>query len=239
MTLSYIAHLEETLERHPPRQKGQRTRERLKIATARILEQKGYHAMRVADVTEEASVAEGSFYIYFRDKTDASLTVLSDLLENFFALANRDQGERSTFEAIRAANRRWISVCRANAGLMRCVLQLGDEEAEFGRLSQRTNRVWYDLVVQGISRRRGTSSQGNTLLAVYMLGGMMDELVRRMIVYPDEGLTDLLARLKADDDAVADAASLVWLRVFYPSEPLPTKLSRPARAFARWMEAGR
>ena len=235
MSLSYVAYLEDQLERSPPKQKGQRTRERLKIATAKMLEQRGYHAMRVSDVSEAASVAEGSFYIYFRDKTDASLTVLTDLLENFFALANHDRQQRSAFEAIRVANRRWISVCRANAGLMRCVLQLGDEEAEFGRLSQRTNRTWYELVASGIARRRDDAPGGNTLLAVYMLGGMMDELVRRLIVYPDESLVSLLNELGADDDAVADAASIVWLRVFHPSEPIPKDLSKAARSFAAWI----
>lgn len=236
MTLSYIAHLEEQLRRDPPKQKGKRTRERLKIATAKILEQKGYHALRVSDVSEAASVAEGSFYIYFKDKTDASLTVLSDLLENFFALASHDEEGRSTFEAIRRANRRWVSVCRANAGLMRCVLQLGDEVREFARLSQRTNRVWYDLVAQGVSRRRGLPPGGNTLLGAYLLGGMMDELVRRLIIYPDEGFTHLLGELGVDDDALADAASIVWLRVFYPGETLPDELPRAARSFAQWIQ---
>jgi streptomycin 6-kinase len=69
-----------------------------------------------------------------------------------------------------------------------------------------------------------------------MLGGMMDELVRRLIIYPDENLLTLLAELGADDDAVADAASLVWLRIFHPREKLAPDLAPPAQAFARWMQ---
>ena len=34
MTLSFIDHLEARLQTDPPKQKGQRTRERLKVATA-------------------------------------------------------------------------------------------------------------------------------------------------------------------------------------------------------------
>ena len=85
--LSFIEHLEEQLRTAPPKQKGLRTRQRLKIATARILERDGYHAMRVSDITARARLAEGSFYVYFKDKTDAALIVLSELLEGFLGEA--------------------------------------------------------------------------------------------------------------------------------------------------------
>jgi len=234
MSLSYIDHLETALRDNPPKQKGDRTRDRLKIAAAKVLEQKGYHAMRVADITEAAGVAEGSFYFYFKDKTEASLTVLTDLLNNFFSLEAPRVGARSVYDAIRLTNRRWISVCRANAGLMRCILQLGDEVPQFSKLSQNANRVWYERVVEGIRRRRG-AKDANPMFAAYMLGGMMDELVRKLIIYPDPNLRDVLDELGADDDAVADAASLVWLRVFHADQKLDGELSPAVKAFAQWM----
>jgi TetR/AcrR family transcriptional repressor of nem operon len=238
MLLSYIDHLEAALRDSPPKQKGQRSRERLKIATARVLEEKGYHAMRVADVTDAAEMAEGSFYVYFKDKADASLTVLTDLLENFFSLEAPRDGARSVYDSIRLTNRRWLSVCRANAGLMRCILQLGDQEPAFAELSQNANRVWYERVVAGVQRRRGSESKA-PLLAAYMLGGMMDELVRKMIVYPDPQFTKVLEEMGADDDAVADAASLVWLRIFHPDQPAPADLAPPVRAFSKWLTGAR
>ena len=63
--LSYISFMERNLAKDPPTRKGDRTRARLRIACARSLEQHGYHAMRVADITQEAGVAEGLFYAYF------------------------------------------------------------------------------------------------------------------------------------------------------------------------------
>jgi len=234
MNLSYIEHLEVAYRDDPPKQKGLRTRDRIKIATAKVLEKKGYHAMRVSDVTETAEMAEGSFYVYFKDKTDATVTVLTDLLENFFNLEAPRDGERSAYDSIRLTNRRWISVCRANAGLVRCILQVGDETPEFARLSQDANRVWYQRVAEGVRRRRGTSP-GIPTLAAYLLGGMMDELVRKLIVYPDPSLLELLAEMGADDDVVADASSLIWLRIFYPDEPAPSDLPEPVAALAAWL----
>lgn len=235
MTLSFVEHLETQLRENPPKQRGLRTRERLKIAAARALESKGYHALRVADVTAGAEVAEGSFYVYFTDKTDVALTVLTELLEDFFKLDAKATSDRSAFEAIRQTNRRWLAVCRANAGLMRCILQLGDEEPELSRLSRRTNRVWYDRVARSLKRRRSNVGTAPALFAVYLLGGMMDELVRKLIIYPDSEFHALLDELKADDDAVADAASVLWLHIFHPEEAPPDDLPRAAAALAEWM----
>ncbi len=236
-TLSFVDYLETQLREAAPKQKGERTRERLKIATARMLEEKGYHAMRVADVTECAGVAEGSFYIYFRDKKDASLTVLTSLLEDFVNLAGPHQAQRTPFEAIQITNRRWIALCRANSGLMRCIFQLGDEEPDFARLVQQTNRKWYERVALSVLRRHRNFGREQVLLVVYFLGAMMDEIVRKLIVYPDLEFHKLLKTLKADDAAVADAASLIWLRMFDPDSALPEKLPAVTRRLAKWMHA--
>lgn len=239
MPLSFIEHLEEQLRTSPPRQKGLRTRQRLKIATAKILARDGYHAMRVSDISARARLAEGSFYVYFRDKTDAALTVLSELLEDFLDLEVRSHSRgRTQFDAIQAANRRWIAVCRANAGLMRCILQLGDEDARLAELVQRGNEGWYQKVATSSSLRRGLATDGGAALFVsYMLGSMMDELVRKLIIYPDPGFHALLQRLDADDEAVADAASVMFLHVLNPGATPPPGLPRAARELAAWLGA--
>jgi TetR/AcrR family transcriptional regulator, transcriptional repressor for nem operon len=235
--LSFIEHLEERLRTAPPKQKGMRTRQRLRIATAKTLARDGYHAMRVSDISARARLAEGSFYVYFRDKTDAALDVLSELLEEFLDLGGSHQaGARTQFEAIRAANRRWIAVCRANAGLMRCILQLGDEDPGLAGLVRRGNQTWYEKVAKSSSLRRGLSTEsGAALFVSYMLGSMMDELVRKLIVYPDPGFHALLKQLDADDDAVADAASVIFLHVLNPGTAVPEELPRAARQIAGWL----
>lgn len=236
MTLSFIDHLKKRLRDAPPKQKGQRTRQRLRIATAEALERTGYHSLRVVDITKTAEVAEGLFYVYFRDKTDATLSVLNELLQDFLGFSTHTTGKRDSFGAIRATNRRWLEVCRANAGLMRCILQVGDEDPTLARLAQRTNRLWYDHVAQSHVQRRGTPhSKAPALFAAYLLGGMMDELVRKLIIYPDPELHKLLRKLRADDNAVADAASVVWLRVLSPDAQLPPDLPRAAAVLADWM----
>jgi TetR/AcrR family transcriptional repressor of nem operon len=234
MTLSFVAYLERRLEQDPPKQKGLRTKERLKIAAAKLLGDVGYHALRVSDVSASAGLAEGSFYMYFKDKSDLTLQVLTQLLEESFDLEDVASVETTAFGATRASNRRWIALCRANAGLLRCVFQLGDEIPEFTRLPQRVNRQWYERVARAVVHRRGAEgvTLNGAMLGAYFLGAMMDEIVRKLIVYPDPDFLALLRDLKANDDDVADAATVVWLRILYPSEPIVGLTSPTAQAIA-------
>jgi AcrR family transcriptional regulator len=235
MTLSYVEFLQKRLKSDPPAQKGMRTRERLKIATAKVLDQRGYHAMRVADVTGQAKVAEGSFYVYFKDKKDASLAVLTAMFDEFFDIVGKNDGEHSPLASIRRTNRRWIALCRANAGLMRCILQLADEDPDFAKLANGVNRQWYERVTHSITRRRRGLEHEPALFAVYLLGAMMDELVRKIIIYPDTEFLALVKELKMDDDAIADAASVVWVRVLYPDLRLSEDLPPAAATLAKWI----
>ena len=234
--LSFIDFLEARLASSPPPTKGQRTRERLKIAAAKVLEQKGYHALRVTDVTEAAGVAEGSFYVYFRDKTDATMAVLTSLLEDFFSVNLTSDADAGPFDTIRRTNRRWLAICRSNSGLLRCILQVGDEDPTFAKMTQNTNQSWYERIAASVLRRypQGALSEGAVMLVAYLLGSMMDDLARKLIIYPDEGLLSLLAELGADDMAAADAASALWMRVLYPGVVIDTELPPAARAIANW-----
>jgi AcrR family transcriptional regulator len=58
------------------RPKSEVTREKLCRATARLLEQKPLLELKIADITNLASVAPSTFYIYFSDMNDAALGAL-------------------------------------------------------------------------------------------------------------------------------------------------------------------
>lgn len=232
-SLSFVDYLNEKLRQAPPALKGERTRERLKIATATILETRGYHAMRVADITKEAGFADGSFYVYFKDKKDAALATLSSYLSDFVDAAAPLEAVGTPFDSIRAAQQRWFNICHANAGLVRCVFQLGDEDADFASLVQRTTRGWYMRVARNLQLDHGSADGKTLLLAVYLMGSMMDEIVRKLIVFPDREFQKLMRTWGADDEAIVDAASLIWVRTFDPTAKPPAGLSPAAERLAQ------
>ena len=166
---SYSSYLAAELRDNPPRQKGQRTRARLLLAAAQVLEERGFHAMRVGDITAQAEVAEGSFYVYFKDKTEISVEALARFFDDYVAKAMTPASGDTPFARIRSTNRLWFRVCRANPGLMKCVFQVGDYVPEFLQISQKINRRWAEVVAESIQRRRAEDDPDAVRLAGYML----------------------------------------------------------------------
>jgi TetR/AcrR family transcriptional regulator, transcriptional repressor for nem operon len=140
------------------------------------------------------------------------------------------------YDAMYRANLKWILMCRANAGLMRCVLQVGDQEPEFANLWQRINSAWHKRVAESILRHR--SGREPALLFTLILGAMMDETARKLVIYPDPDLLKLLRDLEGDDELIAHATSLVWLRILYPDICIPQELPKQARLLAQWVVSG-
>lgn len=242
--LSFIARLEWRLEHDPPKQKGQRTRERLKLAGARLLEANGIHELKAGDVSAEAGLAEGSFYLYFSDKTDLIRSVLDEFLSMFYSLQVRGGTARgsSAFESIRFANMIWIAFVRANAGLIRSAHQFADNDPAFADVFHTKNLRWHERIMRGVMRRGGPAaamSEPEMLLVVYFLGGMMDDIVRRLFVNPDQQLVGVLAAAKASDETIADVATLLWLRVLSPGEVPPANLSPEVASVAKALFPGR
>lgn len=58
----------EQLVNQPKTKRGQKTLENIVRAAEELFFEKGYHATSIIDITNEADIALGTFYIYFKDK---------------------------------------------------------------------------------------------------------------------------------------------------------------------------
>lgn len=234
-TVRYAEHLEHQIRHAPKSTKGARTKDQLKLAAIRVLDEVGYHAMRVSDICEAAGVGGATFYLYFKNKAAITLEVLAEFSDYTTELLSMTPGESNAFESIRTGNLRWLQAVRANAGLVRCTLQLGDDEPAFQQLVNQMNHRWYERIAHSVLRNypRGAVSPELGLLAAYSLGSMMDELIRKLLVYPDPALQQLVDRVAPSDEALADFLSVLWHQALYGRAPQPTgDLSAAARAFA-------
>ena len=52
----------------PKTKRGQKTLDNIVRATEQLFFEKGYHSTSIIDITNEADIALGTFYIYFKDK---------------------------------------------------------------------------------------------------------------------------------------------------------------------------
>ncbi|NMB90828.1 MAG: TetR/AcrR family transcriptional regulator [Chloroflexi bacterium] len=66
-----------------------RTRRALKEALLALVDQKGYSAVTIEDITEQADLGRTTFYLHYRDKEDLLMESISELVDDFIReLAN-------------------------------------------------------------------------------------------------------------------------------------------------------
>ena len=166
--------------------RGERARAGLKKAALVVLERDGYHKMRIADVTNEAGVAQGLFYHYFKDLKSLTTEVLTD-----FAMASSDpsQIEKDVsrgdwYARIYAHNLVILRSYAKRPGVMRCLLQLADEDEAFSgmlRENYRNQLMWLVELMPGLFPQvRFTEHQA--LMVVYSLAGIGEGLMREYFI---------------------------------------------------------
>ena len=68
--------------KQPEKRRGARRRARTRSdileAARQVFARRGYHDATIAEITEQADIAVGTFYLYFRDKDEAFTIVLGD-----------------------------------------------------------------------------------------------------------------------------------------------------------------
>jgi TetR/AcrR family fatty acid metabolism transcriptional regulator len=73
----------------PPRVVGDKY-QRILDAAVSVFAQKGFHAARVSDVAERASVADGTIYLYFRNKEELLMTAINTAFDAFMSRARTE-----------------------------------------------------------------------------------------------------------------------------------------------------
>ena len=202
------------------RRKSERTRLKLLAATAALLDAAGDPAaLRVADIADRAGVAHGTFYRYFADRA-AAVEVVAAAFCDFLRtrLASGRGGEDAGADRARAATAAYVRAFRANAGLMRCLMSLGDDQAPLRARFEALNADWNACTAAAIARRRARPPAGAPavddqavaalLPTAYALGGMVDAFLAELYLRRNPAL----AALAEDEPAVVDLLTRLWHR---------------------------
>lgn len=203
------------------KRKGERTRDRLKAAAARQLEKQGYRDLRVSDVNEEAGVSNALFYVYFKNKQEITLEILTEFVSTLKP-APRKMNE-DTVEPIAAVyrgNLGYTQVFAANPGLMRCLIQFGDEVPSFERIWADWNNRWSNRSIRALIRRGSltASDDAEIVATVLALGAMVDGVLRGIYVDKHTMLSDSFAEMGGSPQVLALFLTRIWHRALYGTE---------------------
>jgi len=173
-------------------------REELLRAAARVFAEKGYHGARISDVAEEAGVAYGLVYHYFRSKDELLETIFHESWGRMVAvLESLADSPKPALERLRLVTTALLRTWQQEPDLVRVLVrevarspQLQDRAGEFGAAFTVIRRVIEDGQASGEVR-----SDIDARLAAWIVYGALEEILTGWV----------LGQLPDDDDAVAQA----------------------------------
>ncbi len=201
----------------PPRLKGERTRRRLEWVALKVLENAGYSGMRVIDVAQEAKVSLGTFYVYYPNKRDIAAKVLLDFGETLYREGASAATGRTAYEAILLTNKFFVHAYDQNRGLIRCLVQLDDSDAQFQEQWRSIRYSWIGRIAGSIAKRKRPETLPFALCfqIANALEGMVFHFLYDLFVREEPQLK----HYAQDLDEVAELLSLLWYRALFAVNP--------------------
>jgi len=113
----------ETVVTQPKTARGQKTREALLRAAEKVFGEKGYYTASISEITQEADVAMGTFYLYFKDKEDVFRALVAHMLQLLRThLRKHVAAAASQIEAEQLGLKAFLSFVSRHKNLYRIVL---------------------------------------------------------------------------------------------------------------------
>jgi AcrR family transcriptional regulator len=181
-------------------------------AAERLMAERPYAELSVADVLEEAGVSRASFYFYFASK-DALLARLGERIATDVYGTTRtwfDGDDGAPRYELRAAVAGALAVWTEHAGVQRAVVEAGPQDAETSAFWQRRMQAFIGASARRIERdrRRGLAPPGpeaQPLAAALMW--MTERALYQQISGGDPAF--------AEPEVFIDTLTDVWWRAIY------------------------
>jgi AcrR family transcriptional regulator len=138
----------------PSTAKSAQTRESLLAAARAVFVRSGYMDARVSDIVQEADVAHGSFYTYFKSKREIFQEVVNQVGELIQQAVshNIDDVPGDVLGNLERANRRYLDVHLDNAEILALVDQVATADPVILRYRVQARRVHVNRIELTIRR---------------------------------------------------------------------------------------
>lgn len=207
----YVDLLAGRIEEDQSLAKGERRKLKLLLAAAEILQEGGYHKMRIADIVKKAKVARGTFYIYFKDKSDIALQVLSDFRAQMLSSRGINMSGKDWRSKVYLTNLYYAEVYQMNAGLQQAFYQFVDEADEFRRMRQEKEREWVERLFRAFLRNFDLDptevDRDSVLRRLHALRAMAERICVQVYVEAMPEMTELFPT----PHHVATTATELWV----------------------------
>ena len=191
------------------------TRRQLLGAAVDVFEERGYQGATVGAITDRASTAHGTFYLYFRNKEDAFCQAMEAVIVDEFATEVMVPLTDEPRAAIQGGIGRFVAFYQRHVGLWRALLE--------GMLvSPRVQDLWLELRRDMVLRlsegfeaqqRTGATRPFDPAMVAHSLAAMTEWSAFTHLVLGQPGGED------RGPDALVATLSDLWYRGLYGTVP--------------------
>jgi AcrR family transcriptional regulator len=201
-----------------------RSRDKLKRATRELLNERGFHKLRIQDVTERAGVAAGLFYRYFHDLRE----IVHEISREFMDELNAETGVMTKaahpYDQIFERHSLAVNLFAANPGVVRCLFQLDGDYPEFGQVWKTAAHDWNMQVAEFLSAFTPMPATQAVHMA-FVLGAMTEGVFFQYLIRHTEDLSDM----GREPDDIAEIIAVMWYRTIFLENP-PAERLRSGRS---------
>lgn len=205
--------------------RGEAARAKLKRAAMEVMEKTGYHRMRIHDVTSEAGVAAGLFYHYFKDLKSLTLEVLEDYIAEARNVDAIEKGvpKGDWYARMYAHFSLVVDSYADRPGLMRCLLQMADEDKAFAEKIRQGYMEQLNWLVKLMPKLfpKANFDQHQAFLVIYTLASSGEMLLRDYYINQDQKLH----AESIDRQQLTELLTTVFYRGLFLENPPADKLS--------------
>ena len=169
------------------RRRSDDKRQRILQAAVKVFARKGYFAAKVSEIARRADVADGTIYLYFKNKEDILVSLFDTVMAEHIAKARRDvaaaSGAPARLQAIAEHHLRVLGENRELAVVFQVELRQSTKFLE--RFTASWLQDYFALVGEVIEqgqRERSLRSDLPRKLVAKALFGMLDEMVTSWIL---------------------------------------------------------
>ena len=186
------------------RELGEATDRRRELveAAVRVFARKGFHGSRVGDIAEEAGVAHGLLYHYFRSKDEVLETIFRDAWQRLTIETDRiEASEIALREQLRRFARIYLGSWLVTPAAIRVLVREIARSPAVGSQVGEVRGVFLSLMrmIEAARERGEVRADCNALLAAWTVYGALEEILTGWV----------LGQLPAEEDDVERAVATV------------------------------
>ena len=200
-------------------QRALQTRKKLKAATRDLLNETGFHRMRVQDITKGAGVAAGLFYRYFPAVPEIVQEICEDFMDDLNTRTRNLPVLTHPYDQIFERHALAAELFSDNPGIVRCLFQHDDDFPQFGRIWKAAAHEWNLQVAEFLKSQASMPLQQAEHMA-YVLGAMTEGVFFQYLIRHTKDLFDM-GREPRD---IAEIIAIMWYRTIFMKDPPAGKL---------------